>query len=151
MKATDSTINSDEDEEWITVNSARVKVENGELQGEVGEKIVEAPDKLSSTGANPTIPDMMPEAQQRHKKHLRKGKSYSGMPMTEYVEKASELARSPIGGDIDGYKATDGAVVRYNKNTNDFVKGYSTGVATMFKPSSGEDYFKRKRSEEEEG
>ena len=150
MKVTGSTFNSDEDEEWITVNGADVKVGNGELQGEVGEKIAEAPVELSATGANPTIPDMMPTARQRHKKHLRKGKSYSGMSMTEYVKKASELARSPIGGDIDGYKATDGAVVRYNKSTNDFVKGYSTGVATMFKPSSGEDYFKRKRSSEEE-
>ena len=35
------TKNTDEDEEWITVNGAAIPVENGELKGEVGEKIVE--------------------------------------------------------------------------------------------------------------
>ena len=64
---------------------------------------------------------------------------------SEYVKKASELARSQIGDDIDGYKANDNAIIRYNKITKDFVKSYDTGVATMFKPDGGADYFQRQK------
>ena len=101
--------------------------------------------EYSATGANPSIPEMTKAAQLRHAKHLRKGKSYYGMSMAEYVQKASELARSAVGGDIVGFKESNGAIVRYNKATGDFVKGYSTGVATMFKPSSGINYYEHER------
>jgi len=99
----------------------------------------------NATGANPSIPEMTEAAQLRHAKHLREGKSYYGLSMAEYVQKASELVRSAVGGDIVGFKESDGAIVRYNKATGDFVKGYSTGVATMFKPSSGIKYFEHER------
>ena len=102
---------------------------------------IENNDGYSATGANPTIPDMTPSAQVRHMKHLQSGKSYPGMSMKEYVKKSGELARSKVEGDIDGYKASDGAIVRYNKKTNDWVKAYSLGVASMYKPSRGMDYF----------
>jgi pyocin large subunit-like protein len=65
------------------------------------------------------------------------------MSMEEYVEKAGTLARSEVGGDIVGYKAQDGAIVRYNKATNDYAKAFETGVATMYRPDDGEDYFNR--------
>jgi len=101
--------------------------------------------EYSATGVNPSIPEMTAATQLRHAKHLQKGKSYYGMSMPEYVQKASELVRSAVGGDILGFKESDGAIVRYNKATRDFVKGYSTGVATMFKPSSGIEYFEHQR------
>jgi len=35
-----------------------------------------------------------------------------------------------------------GAVIRYDVDTNDFVKGYpNSGIATMFKPKSKKKYF----------
>jgi len=101
--------------------------------------------EYSPTGANPSIPEMTEATQLRHAKHLQEGKSYDGMTMAEYVQKASQLVRSAVGGDILGFKESDGAIVRYNKATGDFVKGYSTGVATMFKPSSGIKYFEHER------
>ena len=143
MKITGSTFNSDEDEEWITVNGARVKVENGELQGEVGGNIAEkeTTKSFSASGANPDILEMSESAQRRHQKHLRPGKSYPGMSMDEYVEKSSALARSPVGGDVLGYQAEDGSIVRYNKMTNDWVRAHNAGVVTMFKPKRKEAYY----------
>lgn len=97
----------------------------------------------SATGANPSITDMTPESQMRHKKHLQLGKSYPGMAVEEYVRKSAELARSKVEGNIDGYRAKDGGIIRYNKATNDWVKAYDTGVATMFKPNDGMVYYNR--------
>ena len=105
-------------------------------------------DSLSASGTNPSIPDMSPGTQERHAKHLQDSKSYPGMSIDEYVKKSSELVRSKIGGDIDGYKASDGAIVRYNKATNNFAKGYATDVAAMFKPTDGEEYFRRQMFED---
>ena len=70
-------------------------------------------ESLSASGANPYLPNMTIESQKRHIKHLREGKSYPGMSLEEYVQKSAELARSSVGGDIDGYKAEDGSIVRY--------------------------------------
>ena len=95
----------------------------------------------SATGANPSIPDMSPATQARHAKHLQPDKSYPGMTMEEYVKKSGELARSAVGGDIEGYMASDGAIVRYNRVTNDWVKAYDTGVASMYKPGRKNTYF----------
>ena len=160
------------DERWITVNGTPVQVgEGGELQGEVGAKIMnetneiaqtenagdnstpaetsdtmeESGGGLSATGANPDIPDMNKRAQLRHEKHLQEGKSYPGMTMEEYVQKSSELVRSAVDGDILGFQAKDGGIVRYNQSTGDFAKGYSTGVATMFVPKNGIAYFENER------
>ena len=98
---------------------------------------------LSASGANPELPEMTVESQKRHIKHLREGKSYPGMSLEKYVQKSAELARSPIGGDIDGYKAEDGSIVRYNKVTNDWARGRAIGVVTMFKPDLKEVYFEK--------
>jgi len=100
---------------------------------------------LSALGENPSIPDMTPEAQKNHEKHLKPGKSYPNLSMAEYVQKASELARSKVGDNIDGYKTIDGAIVRYNKVTHDWVKAFYTGVATMFIPYDKMNYYNRQK------
>lgn len=98
-------------------------------------------DNLSATGENPNIPNMTKATQDRHKKHLNFGKSYPNMTMSEYVQKSGKLARSEVGGDVLGYKSHDGAIVRYNRTTNDWVKAYPAGVASMYKPTRGETYY----------
>jgi len=104
---------------------------------------------MDALGANPDIPDMSLKAQARHLKHLRKDGCYPGMSLEEYIKRAGELARSAVGGDIVGYKIAEGdAVVRYNRATNDFAKGFDTGVATMFKPSGGERYYQKQFNED---
>jgi 8-oxo-dGTP pyrophosphatase MutT (NUDIX family) len=131
-------------------NHARIKPDNRQKADGwpgIGRYPKGSGDMYSATGANPNIPEMSALAQQRHKKHLANGKSYSGMSMKEYVEKSAELAHSPVGGDIVGYKGSDGCIVRYNRATNDWVKAYETGVATMFKPARGEAYYNEKMIE----
>ena len=70
------------------------------------------------------------------------------MSMEEYVCKSGKLARSRVEGDIVGYLASDGAIIRYNKTTNDWVKAYNTGVASMYKPWRGADYFHDTKSDD---
>jgi len=96
---------------------------------------------LSGKDANPSIPDMTPATQYSHTKHIQKNASYAGMSMEQYVEKSGKLARSAVGGDILGYKADDGAIVRYDRAANDWVRAYSTGVASMYKPKGGKAYY----------
>ena len=100
---------------------------------------------LRALGENPDIPDMTPEAQINHEKHLKPGKSYPYLSMEAYVQKAGELARSKVEGDIIGYKTTDGAIVRYNKVIHDWVKAFYTGVATMFIPHDKVNYYNRQK------
>jgi len=66
---------------------------------------------------------------------------YKGWTKEQYFNRATELARSAVGGDILGYKAPDGSIVRYDRQTNDFVKSGDSGIRTMFKPKRGESYF----------
>ena len=108
---------------------------------------MESGKNYSATEANPSIPDMSAETQTRHAKHLRPGKSYPKMTMEEYVQKSGELARSKVGGDILGYRASNGSIIRYNKASNDWVRAYDTGVSTMFKPLRGMDYYNDKMQE----
>lgn len=129
----------------LTLDSQSVMISTDNTDGGPGSgrypKGSGATGKLSATGANPSIPDMTVNTQKRHEKHLKPGKSYAGMTTQNYVKKSSELARAPVGGEIMGYKGSDGCIVRYDKSTNDWVKAYSTGVSTMFKPKIGERYY----------
>ena len=105
---------------------------------EVSKKKVKA---LSATGSNPAIPKMTIKAQKRHGKHLRPGRSFAGMTVSEYAQKGMEFARLPTGGSIVGYRGEDGCIVRFNKVTGEWVKAYTTGVATYMKPSAGKAYY----------
>ncbi len=73
---------------------------------------------------------------------------YPDLTMEEYKELAEELLNSDKRGGIIGYETKEGAVVRYDLETNDFVKGYKTGIATMFKPKAKLKYYLRKRQED---
>jgi len=99
--------------------------------------------KLSATGSNPSIPEMTAKAQKRHGKHLRPGKSFSGMTMSEYARKGRDFARKPVGGSIIGYRGKDGCIVRFDMVTGEWVKAYMTGVASYMKPSAGKEYYEK--------
>ncbi len=69
-------------------------------------------------------------------------KQYPSFTREQYANRALALANSPIDNkDIFGFTTKDGATVRYDIKNNDFVKRYSTGIATMFKPKMGVQYF----------
>jgi hypothetical protein len=93
-------------------------------------------------GENPSIPGFA-KKRNLNKHYADHGKQYPGLTKQQYQQKALDLVRSPVGGDVIGYKSRDGAIVRYNTATNDFVKAYSTGIATMYKPDDGLAYYER--------
>ena len=113
----------------------------------------------SATGANPDIPEF---SDKNLDKHFGSGldsdhsAQYPGLNKEQYAQRAIELARSPIGNGIEGYKSTKGkfagSIVRYDTSTNDWVRAYTTsGVATMFKPKDGTEYFEFIANMETEG
>ena len=124
---------------------------SGESEGEeTASKETGDKQPLSATGANPSLPTFTPENLDRHWGGDRDHSSeYPGLTKAQYEERALELLRSATNEDVSGYKAADGAVVRYDKANNDFVKGYDTGVATMFKPDDGEAYYQRDKKKRE--
>lgn len=66
------------------------------------------------------------------------------MSPEDYNDYALKLIQQAVSDDILGYKTEQGAIVRYRVSTNDYVKGYPTsGIATLFKPANGVEYYKR--------
>ena len=131
--------------EWITINGTPVPVEDSERQGEVSAKI--AAGDLSATGANPDLPGFEANNLDRHfgsgGKHDH-ARQYPGFTKEQYAQRAIELVRSSVGGAIQGYRADDGSIVRFDESTNDFVKSGIRGIRTMFKPDVGTMYFERR-------
>jgi hypothetical protein len=104
---------------------------------------------FSATGANPTIPPFTEKALEDHWNGARNHSAdYNGWTKEQYAERALDLVRMPTSDNILGYKSANGAIVRYCKITNDFVKGFDTGVATMFKLRGEEKRFNRMMSRE---
>ena len=67
----------------------------------------------------------------------------------EYEQKALELIEKPVGGSILGHIDSHGNVIRYDRNTNTFVKGDpSKGIRTMYRPPDGEEYYQTQRAED---
>jgi len=96
-------------------------------------------DNVTATGANPNLPGF---ADANLDSHWNTHKDeYSGLTKEQYSQRAQDLLQSPTGDNVLGYKTLDGAVVRYDRTTRDFVKGYDTGIATMFLLRGGETRF----------
>ena len=149
-----------DDGNWVTVNGARIpKGEDGELKGEVGEKVMQTQEnqehngakmssEYSATGANPNLPGF---SQKNLDNHFGSGlpsdhsAQYVGLTKEQYAQRAVELARSPVGEGVEGYVATyvrfKGSVVRYDTSSNDWVRVAPNGIATMFKPEDSARYF----------
>lgn len=84
------------------------------------------------------------------KVHINKhGEEYPGVSNEQYIKIGIELIQKPVGGNILGHKTKDNIVVRYNKETNDFVKGRpDRGLYTLFKPKEGQAYYNNQRMED---
>ena len=73
---------------------------------------------------------------------------YPGFTKEEYAKRALELVQMPVGGNILGYMNDKGLIIRYDKETNDFVKGHPKhGIATLFKPKNKEKYYLKQEKE----
>jgi len=99
--------------------------------------------RLSATGANSFIPEMTAKAQKNHEHHIEAGRDFPDMTMEEYVKAGAEFARMPVGGDIEGYLGKDGCIVRFNELTGEWVKAYTTGVASYMIPKAGRRYYEK--------
>lgn len=72
---------------------------------------------------------------------------YPDMNESQYAQRALTLIQLPVGGDIHGHINSKGQLIRYDAKTNDFVKGNpGIGIATMFKPTDGMDYYLRQKN-----
>ena len=106
--------------------------------------------KISATGENRFSKGFTKKALNKHfgpnGKHIEQ---YPGWTQEKYNQEALKLVQSATSDDIIGYKTRNLSVVRYRRSTNDFVKGYpESGIATMFKPDDGEEYFIRRLKKE---
>lgn len=147
-----SQVNTRADGCWVTMGGTHVYVDDNL-------KVIKGPESLrgltyegeipgvSATGANKFKEGFSKNNLKRHFKDH--GAEYPGVGREEYARIALDLIQKPVGKDIDGYKNGDGQVVRYNRKTNDFVKGKpDVGIATMYKPSDGAKYFERQKAKE---
>lgn len=136
--------------------SSNTEEQNGQNISEHAEsETVKATDnsvELSAVGANLDLPGFVDSNLNRH---LRGGTSdhsdqYPQFTRVQYAKRAFDLVKSPVGDNIDGYMATNGrykgSVVRYDRETKDWVRGGKSGIYTMFKPDDGDDYFERIRN-----
>ncbi|CQR71667.1 hypothetical protein SOV_04630 [Sporomusa ovata DSM 2662] len=100
--------------------------------------------KVSENGANKFSRGF---SKNNLKVHMDKhNHEYPGMSAQQYEKRALDLVQKPVGGDIHGHANTKEQVVRYDAKENDFVKGKpDIGIATMFKPKDGMDYYIREK------
>lgn len=118
--------------------------------GEKSDSLKSSNKEVSATGANHIEKGFTQANLDKHWDGNRgHKKDYPGWTKEQYAKRAVDLAQSPADGkDILGFATKDGAVVRYDVHTNDFVKGYPNGgIATFFKPRNGMRYFLNKMLE----
>lgn len=73
-------------------------------------------------------------------KHLKHAKEL-GLTPKQYKSRAQELSEKPVGGNIFGYKRSDGSEVKVDKSTKEYVAFRGKKVITHYRLS--ESQFKR--------
>ena len=67
---------------------------------------------------------------------------YPGYTKEQYAQEALQLAQSATNDIIKGYKNELGQVARFDTTNGNYVKGHPDwGIATMFKPKKGIEYY----------
>lgn len=132
-------------------NGEQAKYEAALAKSAKGDIIIQSGNNISATGANKFDKGFTEANLKRH--IMKHGSEYPKMTDEEYNEYALKLIQQPTSENVLGYKTANGAVVRYKKETNDFVKGYpETGISTLFKPKNdpkkGYQYYKNQVKKE---
>ncbi len=105
--------------------------------------------EVSSTGSNIFKVKNFRSKQALNNHVSKHGKEYPGFTKEQYIKRALELIERPVSGEILGHKTKDNVLIRYDKNTNDFVKGRpDKGIYTMFKPIEGQAYYDKQKEED---
>lgn len=108
---------------------------------------------VSPTGANKFVKRGFAN-KQKLMNHWKNGRTHADefpeiKTAQEYERRALELIEKPVGGSILGHIDSHGNVIRYDRDTNTFVKGDpSKGVRTMYRPPEGEDYYRKQQQED---
>ena len=77
------------------------------------------------------------------------GNKYPNFTVQDYENRAIQLIESAVNENILGHTDRTGAIIRYDKTTNDFVKGRPIkGIFTMFKPEEGILYYETRKKED---
>lgn len=138
------------------INTETGTIAGGLGPGSKGEPVnapANAGSGLSPTGANPSIPGMSPKNLSKHwGGESDHSKDYPGLSESGYAKRAKDLSQMQVGEKIVGYQATrgpfKGSIVRYDRESKDWVRAYHTGPATLFKPKDKDGYFERIKSYE---
>ena len=105
--------------------------------------------KISPSGENKFIVRGFKSLQVLNNHWREHSVEYPNFNIKDYEQKALELIESATDKNILGHLDKTGAIIRYNKLTNDFVKGRPTkGIFTMFKPDEGILYYETRRKED---
>jgi hypothetical protein len=142
----------DDEEEWITVNGAPIKIENGELQGAAGEKITNGESSKNAEGKIDFGTGFKGESGKKHIEKRQREGNYTGLTEEQYQTRALDLLQRDVGGDIEGYETKNGKVVRWDKTTNDYAIGKrGEKPMTMFPLRGGQERFDKLRDRDEKG
>lgn len=90
---------------------------------------------------------------QKLNNHWQNGRThkeeYPNFTKEQYEQRALELIEKPVGKNILGHIDKDGAIIRYDRKTNDFVKGtIEKGIRTLFKPVNSGVYYENQRKKD---
>lgn len=134
---------------------------HGGRPGEIGGSSSEESSKpqISAKGVNAATKGYEHKKTRKYKFGKHGADGYAGLTEEQYEQKGIDLLMKPCEGDIDGYSTPEGSIVRFDKSTGDFAKGFpGEYMKTLFNPgySKGKfkleralDYFNRKKQEEE--
>jgi hypothetical protein len=99
---------------------------------------------ISATGANTFKQGFSQENLDQHWNggyHDHSGE-YPGYAKEQYAQEALALVQSATSDTVYGYKNNNGQVIRFDSINGNFVKGHPEwGIATMFKPIDGAEYY----------
>lgn len=98
-------------------------------------------EEISAQGINkPSLGFSEKKLEEHYEGHKHQ---YPGMTKEQYNEHAKKFLQKKCGDTVLGFRCKDGSVVRFNKQTGEFVKGYPGGyIKTCFFPTDirkGED------------
>ncbi|WP_297967568.1 DUF1073 domain-containing protein [uncultured Anaerovibrio sp.] len=136
--------------QWITINGAKVLIDNNGnviagAEGNINKKDSQSAtknDKITSAqGANifTKYGFINRNKEKAHEKHLSE---FGDITMEQYIARGMELVQMPVGGDILGHKDKNEIITRYNVKTNEFVKGRpDRGIYTFYKPRDKKVYY----------
>lgn len=101
-------------------------------------------------GSNKIVHGMKHWRREKYTKHANKFANKPNMTEEEYEKEAMALLSKPVGDGILGYVRSNGTIVRYDSNLNEYVFGDPTRLTVnYYPPEDGMAYYERRKRIEE--